>query len=125
MSYMGGGIDGKRIFGYSVMALTIATFVLLFFGYVVFNYFSNTVNTINNTLVTAGGQIINNASNSLHQVFKVNYTDPFTSTILTYLNPVARFLYAIVTNPKLFFTIVAVDIILMAFDVYWLEENEE
>jgi len=121
----GGGINVRKALHYSIMSVAIAGLFILFFAYVYFNYFSNTVSTLNSTLVTAGNQVTGNLSASLHQVFKVNYTDPFVSTTLGYLRPVANFLYAVVTNPRLFFTLVATDLILIAFDVTWIEESEE
>jgi len=121
----GSGSTGRRILGYSVMGIAIAGLVLLFFAYVIFNYFSSAMSTINATLIGGGSQVVGNISNSLQQTFNVTYTDPFVSTTLGYLKPVAYFLYAVVTNERLFFTLVAVDLILIAFDVTWIEESEE
>ena len=121
----GGGGEGRRILGYSVMGIAIAGLVILFFAYVIFNYFSNTMSTLNATLIGGGSQVIGNVSNSLQQTFNITYTDPFVSTALGYLKPMAYFLYAVVTNQKLFFTLVAVDLLLIAFDVTWIEESEE
>jgi len=107
------------------MAIAIGGLVILFFAYVVFNYFSNAMNTLNNTVIGGGSQVIGNVSSALQQTFNVSYSDPFTSTVLGYLQPMTYFLYAVVTNERLFFTLVAVDLILIAFDVTWIEESEE
>ena len=120
-----GGGWGRRILGFSVMAIAIGGLVLLFFAYVVFNYFSNAMNTLNNTVIGGGSQVIGNVSSALQQTFNVSYSDPFTSTVLGYLQPMTYFLLAVVTNQKLFFTLVAVDLIIIAFDVTWIEESEE
>ncbi len=125
MAYSWQGSTGRRILGYSVMAIAIGGLVLLFFGYVIFNYFSGTMSTLNATVIGGGSQVIGNVSSALQQTFNVSYSDPFTSTVLGYLKPMAYFLYAVVTNQKLFFTLVAVDLILIAFDVTWIEESEE
>jgi drug/metabolite transporter (DMT)-like permease len=119
------GSTGRRILGYSVMGIAIAGLVILFFAYVIYNYSSNSMSTLNNTLIGAGSQVVNNVGTALQQAFNVTYSDPFVSTTLGYLRPVAYFLYAVVTNERLFFTLVAVDLILMAFDVTWIEESEE
>ena len=119
------GPTGRRILGYSVMGIAIAGLVILFFAYVIFNYFSGAMTTLNNTVIGGGSQVINNVSVALQQTFNVSYSDPFVSTTLGYLRPVAYFLYAVVTNEKLFFTLVAVDLILIAFAVTWIEESEE
>ncbi len=125
MAYSWQGSTGRRILGYSVMAIAIGGLVILFFGYVIFNYFSGTMSTLNATLIGGGSQVIGNVSSALQQTFNVSYSDPFTSTVLGYLKPMAYFLFAVVTNQKLFFTLVAVDLILIAFDVTWIEESEE
>jgi len=164
MSYSWPGSTGRRILGFSVMAIAIGGLIILFFAYVVFNYFSNAMNTLNATVIGGGSQVIGNVSSALQQTFNVSYSDPFTSTVLGYLNatvigggsqvignvsnalqqtfnvsysdpftstvlgylkPVTYFLYAVVTNERLFFTLVAVDLILIAFDVTWIEESEE
>jgi len=125
MSYSWQGSTGRRILGYSVMAIAIGGLVLLSFAYVVFNYFSGAMRTLNATVIGGGSQVIGNVSSALQQTFNVSYSDPFTSTVLGYLQPVAYFLYAVVTNERLFFTLVAVDLILIAFDVTWIEESEE
>jgi len=125
MSYSWPGSTGRRILGYSVMAIAIGGLIILSFAYVVFNYFSGAMSTLNSTLIGGGSQVIGNVSNSLQQTFNVSYSDPFTSTVLGYLKPVTYFLYAVVTNQKLFFTLVAVDLVLIAFDVTWIEESEE
>jgi len=125
MSYSWPGSTGRRILGFSVMAIAIGGLIILFFAYVVFNYFSNAMNTLNATVIGGGSQVIGNVSSALQQTFNVSYSDPFTSTVLGYLKPMAYFLYAVVTNQKLFFTLVAVDLLLIAFDVTWIEESEE
>ena len=125
MSYSWQGSTGRRILGFSVMAIAIGGLIILFFAYVVFNYFSGAMNTLNATVIGGGSQVIGNVSNALQQTFNVSYSDPFTSTVLGYLQPVTYFLYAVVTNERLFFTLVAVDLILIAFDVTWIEESEE
>jgi len=125
MSYSWPGSTGRRILGFSVMAIAIGGLIILFFAYVVFNYFSNAMNTLNATVIGGGSQVIGNVSSALQQTFNVSYSDPFTSTVLGYLKPVTYFLYAVVTNQRLFFTLVAVDLILIAFDVTWIEESEE
>jgi hypothetical protein len=125
VAYSWQGSTGRRILGYSVMGIAIAGLIILFFAYVVFNYFSNAMSTINSTLIGGGNQVIGNVSTALQQTFNVSYSDPFVSTTLGYLKPVAYFLYAVVTNERLFFTLVAVDLILIAFDVTWIEESEE
>ena len=125
MSYLQPGSTGRRILGYSIMGIAIAGLVILFFAYVIFNAFSNTMSTLNSTLIGGGSQVIGNVSSTLQQTFNVSYSDPFVSTTLGYLKPVAYFLFAVVTNQKLFFTLVAVDLILIAFDVTWIEESEE
>ena len=125
MAYSWQGSTGRRILGYSVMAIAIGGLVLLSFAYVVFNYFSGAMRTLNATVIGGGSQVIGNVSSALQQTFNVNYSDPFTSTVLGYLKPVTYFLYAVVTNERLFFTLVAVDLILIAFDVTWIEESEE
>ena len=125
MSFLQPGSTGRRILGYSIMGIAIAGLVFLFFAYVIYNAFSNTMTTLNSTLIGGGSQVIGNASSALQQTFNVSYSDPFVSTTLGYLKPVAYFLFAVVTNQKLFFTLVAVDLILMAFDVMWIEESEE
>jgi len=125
VAYSWPGSTGRRILGYSVMGIAIAGLVILFFAYVIFNYFSGAMSTLNSTLVGGGSQVIGNVSSALQQTFNVSYTDPFVSTTLGYLKPVAYFLYAVVTNQRLFFTLVAVDLILIAFDVTWIEESEE
>ncbi len=89
------------------------------------NYFSGAMSTLNATVIGGGSQVIGNVSSALQQTFNVSYSDPFTSTVLGYLKPMAYFLFAVVTNQKLFFTLVAVDLILIAFDVTWIEESEE
>ena len=125
MAYLSPGSTGRRILGYSVMAIAIGGLVLLFFAYVVYHTFSNTMSTLNSTLIGGGSQVIGNVSSALQQTFNVSYSDPFTSTVLGYLKPVAYFLFAVVTNQRLFFTLVAVDLILIAYDVTWIEESEE
>jgi len=125
MSYSWPGSTGRRILGFSVMAIAIGGLIILFFAYVVFNYFSNAMNTLNATVIGGGSQVIGNVSSALQQTFNVSYSDPFTSTVLGYLKPVTYFLYAVVTNERLFFTLVAVDLLLIAFDVTWIEESEE
>jgi len=125
VAYSWQGSTGRRILGYSVMAIAIGGLVLLSFAYVVFNYFSGAMRTLNATVIGGGSQVIGNVSSALQQTFNVNYSDPFTSTVLGYLKPVTYFLYAVVTNERLFFTLVAVDLILIAFDVTWIEESEE
>ena len=125
MAYLQPGSTGRRILGYSVMGIAIAGLVILFFAYVVYNYFSNSMTTLNSTVIGGGSQVIGNVSVALQQTFNVSYSDPFVSTTLGYLKPVAYFLFAVVTNEKLFFTLVAVDLILIAFDVTWIEESEE
>jgi len=125
VSYLQPGSTGRRILGYSIMGIAIAGLVILFFAYVIFNAFSNTMSTLNSTLIGGGSQVIGNVSSTLQQTFNVSYSDPFVSTTLGYLKPVAYFLFAVVTNQKLFFTLVAVDLILIAFDVTWIEESEE
>ena len=125
MAYSWQGSTGRRILGYSVMAIAIGGLIILFFAYAVFNYFSNAMNTLNATVIGGGSQVIGNVSSALQQTFNVSYSDPFTSTVLGYLKPVTYFLFAVVTNEKLFFTLVATDLILIAFDVTWIEESEE
>jgi hypothetical protein len=125
MSYLQPGSTGRRILGYSIMGIAIAGLVMLFFAYVIFNTFSNTMSTLNSTLIGGGSQVVGNVSSALQQTFNVSYSDPFTSAVLGYLKPVAYFLFAVVTNQRLFFTLVAVDLILIAFDVTWIEESEE
>ena len=125
MAYLQSGSTGRRILGYSVMGIAIAGLVILFFAYVIFNYFSNSMTTLNSTVIGGGSQVIGNVSVALQQTFNVSYSDPFVTTTLGYLRPVAYFLFAVVTNEKLFFTLVAVDLILIAFDVTWIEESEE
>jgi len=125
VAYSWQGSTGRRILGYSVMGIAIAGLVILFFAYVVYNYFSNSMTTLNSTVIGGGSQVIGNVSVALQQTFNVSYSDPFVSTTLGYLKPVAYFLFAVVTNEKLFFTLVAVDLILIAFDVTWIEESEE
>ena len=125
MAYSWPGSTGRRILGYSVMAIAIGGLIILFFAYVVFNYFSNSMSTLNATVIGGGSQVIGNVSSALQQTFNVSYSDPFVSTTLGYLKPMAYFLFAVVTNQKLFFTLVAVDLILIAFDVTWIEESEE
>ena len=116
---------GRRILGYSIMGIAIGGLVLLFFGYVIFNYFSGSMRTLNATVIGGGSQVIGNISSALQQTFNVSYSDPFTTTVLGYLRPMTYFLFAVVTNQRLFFTLVAVDLILIAFDVAWIEESEE
>jgi len=125
VAYSWQGSTGRRILGYSVMAIAIGGLVLLSFAYVVFNYFSGAMRTLNATVIGGGSQVIGNVSSALQQTFNVNYSDPFTSTVLGYLKPVTYFLFAVVTNERLFFTLVAVDLIIIAFDVTWIEESEE
>jgi len=125
VAYLQSGSTGRRILGYSVMGIAIAGLVILFFAYVIFNYFSNSMTTLNSTVIGGGSQVIGNVSVALQQTFNVSYSDPFVTTTLGYLRPVAYFLFAVVTNEKLFFTLVAVDLILIAFDVTWIEESEE
>ena len=125
MAYLSPGSTGRRILGYSIMGIAVAGLVILFFAYVVYNTFSNTMSTLNSTLIGGGSQVVGNVSSALQQTFNVSYSDPFTSTVLGYLKPVAYFLFAVVTNQRLFFTLVAVDLILIAFDVTWIEESEE
>ncbi len=43
MAYSWQGSTGRRILGYSVMAIAIGGLVLLFFGYVIYNYFSGAI----------------------------------------------------------------------------------
>jgi len=125
VAYLSPGSTGRRILGYSIMGIAVAGLVILFFAYVVYNTFSNTMSTLNSTLIGGGSQVVGNVSSALQQTFNVSYSDPFTSTVLGYLKPVAYFLIAVVTNQRLFFTLVAVDLILIAFDVTWIEESEE
>jgi hypothetical protein len=125
MSYLPPGSTGRRILGYSIMGIAIAGLVILFFAYVIYNTFSNTMSTLNATLIGGGSQVVGNVSSALQQTFNVSYSDPFVTTTLGYLKPVAYFLFAVVTNQRLFFTLVAVDLILIAFDVTWIEESEE
>jgi len=100
MSYSWPGSTGRRILGFSVMAIAIGGLIILFFAYVVFNYFSNAMNTLNATVIGGGSQVIGNVSSALQQTFNVSYSDPFTSTVLGYLKPVTYFLFAVVTNQR-------------------------
>ncbi len=103
MAYSWQGSTGRRILGYSVMAIAIGGLVLLFFGYVIFNYFSNTMSTLNATLIGGGSQVIGNVSSALQQTFNVTYTDPFVTTALGYLSLYIGTKYSLMTPQGIMF----------------------
>lgn len=116
MSYQ----TGQRILGYSVMTLAVGILLLLFTAPLIFSSFTYILNTVNQTY----NQSISSAqSNLTNQMF--SYKDPFTTSTIPYLYSIVKFFYLADTTPQSFYTILALDILLMAFDVYWMRTSQE
>lgn len=104
---------------YSIMAVAVGVLFLLFMANVLFSQISYIVTSINQSISNY------NVSNITSSNQILNYKDPFLTKFTSTFLPVVYFFYLIDTTPSAFYSIVAVDIILMAFDVYWIEKSPE
>ncbi len=110
----------KKI-GYSIMAVAVGFLLLLFSAPFLLSTFSYILNTVNSTTNSS----IRGTLSTLTSQLGYSYSDPFTTSLQSSLYPVLVFLYKVSTTPIAFYTLIALDMLLIAFDVYWLEQSQE
>lgn len=108
----------RKVLGYSIMAVVITSLAMLFIAPFLYTTVKSILYMYNQTVNQTAMQISNNQQLT---PFSQGYKDPFISSVYPYIYDVFAFFYYIDTTPVAFYTLIAIDILLMAFDVIWLE----
>ena len=105
------------------MGLAVVVLALLILAPSLLQLESNLINMVNQTVNSTASYAYSYQQN-LTFLKVQNYRDPFITSVYGYLYPLFKFFYLVDTTPVAFYSVITLDVILMAFDVYWLESEE-
>lgn len=105
------------------MGVAVAVLALLILAPSFLQLESNLIDMVNQTVNSSASYAYSYQQN-LTFLGVQNYRDPFVTSVYGYVYPLFKFFYLVDRTPAAFYGVIALDIILMAFDVYWLESEQ-
>ena len=105
------------------MGVAVAVLALLILAPSFLQLESNLIDMVNQTVNSSASYAYSYQQN-LSFLGVQNYRDPFVSAVYGYVYPLFKFFYLVDRTPAAFYGVIALDVILMAFDVYWLESEQ-